>query len=596
MLAIGTSTGYVHLYIFGTLPLASINLNHYLGKTCGVSHIHFSSNLDLMYISLQNANSALQVMVIDSILLKSHGKELYAIASKHEQLKTLIDYLFNTVTRIKETWENILLEMDTKLSKYASKVPRGGITADFLDLLMFGTYTSDIEEFLVHDLTKKGLEKFGQTIEMSYGNIQKLLLKYVSKIGQNITYHLAELRGLARLKHRFGVSVLFQLYRLHVVLFYSCVYQQVLGLQETIITEAIQSNGAFLIKTGEMQQIINHSIVNYKAFFRWLYTSVMHLLDEQVPPEIPQMTQQDQISIAEFLKNFDKIGLDGGAQTGFVMEKLGQYLSDSPLTIERDMSNNEWNIFLKQNHCIANHPLILKHYKEMSLVQQLNHMRESVDAIFSKPKESLKDHFKIVDTFTCLNESNGTYCSLVNCENETKVYYTFLCGVPPCELLCLLEIESTNGKVKTRGVYLYFSQIKSESCIKHDIIDLSFYSTKFLTILIKNASTSTLCQLPIATIADQMIHINTKLLVTEQDIPKVNVCELGAVFKNIDGMIASRIAVSGSRNVCIVLADNKRQVRIYEMEAEEEEEEDADMTISTIKDTEMSVLENSSID
>jgi anaphase-promoting complex subunit 4 len=63
-----------------------------------------------------------------------------------------------------------------------------------------------MKEFLIHDLTKKGLEKFGQTIEMSYANIQKLVLKYVMKFGQNITYYLAELRGMARLEHRFKVN------------------------------------------------------------------------------------------------------------------------------------------------------------------------------------------------------------------------------------------------------------------------------------------------------------------------------------------------------------------------------------------------------
>lgn len=206
LLAIGTSSGFVHLYVFGTLPLASINLSDYLEQPCTIAQIHFSRHFDMMYVTTCTASNLLKVVIIDTGLLKSHGKELYSIASKHEHLKALLDYLSSTITTIKETWENILLEMDIKLSKYATKVPSGGISADFLDLLMFGTYSNDIEEFLVHDLTKKGLEKFGQTIEMSYGSIEKLLLKYVSKMGQNITYHLAELRGLASLEHRYKVT------------------------------------------------------------------------------------------------------------------------------------------------------------------------------------------------------------------------------------------------------------------------------------------------------------------------------------------------------------------------------------------------------
>lgn len=341
-----------------------------------------------------------------------------------------------------------------------------------------------------------------------------------------------------------------------------------------------------------MQQIINHSIVNYKAFFCWLYTSVMHLIDEPVPPEIPKMTQQDQISIAEFLKNFDQIGLVGGEHSGFVLEKLGQYLVDSPLTIERDMCSNEWDLFLKQNSCIADHPLILKKYREMSLVQQLNHLKQSVDVIFSRPKEAVKDHFKSVDAVTCIALSNRLHCSQINCESDNKTYFTFLCGVSPCDLLCFLEIESVGGLIKTRCVSLYFSQDKNQC----DITDLSFYSAKFLTVLIQNSNASILCQLPIGTMSDKMVQVDAKLPISEQNVPKINACEIGAVFKNIDGMIASQIAVSGRRSVCIVLADNKRQVRIYEMEADEEEEEEADVTVNSMKDTEMSVLENSFTD
>lgn len=566
LLAIGTSNGFVHLYVFGTLPLASIDFNNYLGESCVISEMHFSHHFDKMYVTTHTASNLLKVVIVDTVLLKSHGKELYSIASKYEQLKSHIDYLSSTITTIKETWENILLEMDTKLARYATKVPKGGITADFLDLLMFGTYSNDIEEFLVHDLTKKGLEKFGKTIEMSYGSIQKLLLKYVAKIGQNITYHLAELRGLARLKHRY----------------------KILGLDEESINDAIQSNGAFLIKTGEMQQIINHSIVSYKAFFRWLYTSVMHLIDIALPPDIPKMTQQDQTSIAEFLKNFDRIGVDDGTNREFVMEKLGQYLADAPLATERDMSSNEWCLFLKQNQCVAKNPLILKRFQQMSLIQQLDHLKQSIDLIFSKPKEAVMGHFKIIDALTCFNLPNNIRLSQINSENN-KTYFAFLCGTSPCEVMCLLETENL---LKTRCVYFYFSQNQT----KCDIIDLSFYSAKFLTVLIQYDATSVLCQLPLAALIEKLFDVDSKLSIGEQNVPKVNACEIAAPLKNIDGMVASQIAVSGSRSVCIVLADNKRQVRIYEMEAEEEEEEDADMSSTTVRDSDMSVLESSFTD
>lgn len=179
--------------------------------------MNLSDNLDTMFVAIRDEENALKIIMVNTEIFKTHTKELFIVALKHENLNSLLEFLSNTLTSVTETWENILLEMDTKLSKYAAKVPEGGVTADFLDLLMFGIYSNEIEEFLVHDLTKKGLEKFGQTIEMSYSNIQKMLLKHILKTGQNITYHLTELRGLARLEHRYYVS-LFEIYSIIFIL------------------------------------------------------------------------------------------------------------------------------------------------------------------------------------------------------------------------------------------------------------------------------------------------------------------------------------------------------------------------------------------
>lgn len=160
----------------------------------------------MLYATVKDQFENIKIVIINTAIFKTHTKELFAVSMKHEYLNSLFSYLSNTISIIKETWENILLEMDAKLSKYASKVAEGTLATDFLDLLMFGITTEHMQEFLLHDLTKKGLEKFGQTIEMSYANIQKLLLKNVTKVGQNVTYHLAELRGMARLEYRYKVS------------------------------------------------------------------------------------------------------------------------------------------------------------------------------------------------------------------------------------------------------------------------------------------------------------------------------------------------------------------------------------------------------
>ncbi|GJQ82069.1 hypothetical protein Trydic_g6941 [Trypoxylus dichotomus] len=516
--------------------------------------------LNFLHATIKDQLGTIKIVIINTSIFKTHTRELFAVSMKQEYLKALLNYLSTTISVIKETWENILMEMDAKLSKYASKVPEGTLATDFLDLLMFGITTEHMQEFLLHDLTKKGLEKFGQTIEMSYANIQKLLLKNVTKVGQNITYHLAELRGMARLEYRY----------------------KILGLMENEISEAILASGAFLNKSGEMQQIINTSMINYKAFFRWLYSAIIHLVDEQVSPEIPKMTQQDIAHITEFLLNFDDIGTihssDGTTTPKFVMEKLGQYLANEPLTIPSEIDTNEWNTFLDQNECIKNNPSILKHFKETSLIQQFNFLKESISNIFDKLfKFSLVDEFEVSHVLDVMNFPHPIpKITNISCGPST-VLFGLLLSNPPSPQFYFLEINTGNTI--------------------HVKCDLQFYTTNILSLLLQEnnaVKTAVIYQCPVIVLREKIVEVSIETPIFEQDVIKINANSLGnSVSKTLDGMVASSFAVSGFRNVSVVLADNKRKVRIFEMEAEEDEEEDAEMTNSTVRESDVSMPENS---
>lgn len=168
-------------------------------KGYSINYLHFNEDLSILYIIYKTPHNKVKISVFNTNIFNHSMSELFSLALKYVRITSLLKHLSETITTVTESWESILLEMDNKLSKYASKVPEGGVSADFLDLLTFGYCSDTMKSFLIHDLTIKGLEKFGQTIEMSYSNIQKLMLKYVTRYAEVITYHLGELRGMARL-------------------------------------------------------------------------------------------------------------------------------------------------------------------------------------------------------------------------------------------------------------------------------------------------------------------------------------------------------------------------------------------------------------
>ena len=55
----------------------------------------------------------------------------------------------------------------------------GTVGDEFLQLLMWGRASPDLQAFLINDLSEKGLKKLGHSIENSYTNIQKLVLKHI---------------------------------------------------------------------------------------------------------------------------------------------------------------------------------------------------------------------------------------------------------------------------------------------------------------------------------------------------------------------------------------------------------------------------------
>ncbi|OAD52608.1 Anaphase-promoting complex subunit 4 [Eufriesea mexicana] len=240
-----------------------------------------SQTLDVLFLGLDDGNVAMYVfgMFYCGTISVGHGqileisggfgksmwitwKDNSGIKATQAQanIEYLMDYLSRTLMAISEAWETILLEMDEKLARYAETNPPGGVAADFLELLMIGIPTQNLENFLLRDLTEKGLKKLGHSIEMCYSNIQKLVLKNLTSVGMALVYQLAEMRGMVRLGGPY----------------------ELLGLtDENIITNALHASEAFLAKSSEIQQVIDHSMRDYKAFFR--------LTDERIPSEVSHL-------------------------------------------------------------------------------------------------------------------------------------------------------------------------------------------------------------------------------------------------------------------------------------------------------------------
>lgn len=552
ILFLGLDDGNVAMYVFGMFYCGTISVGH--GRILEISG-GFGKP---MWITWKD-NSGIKVNRLWCPLLEQNAA-FFKVAQAQANIEYLMDYLSRTLMAISEAWETILLEMDEKLARYAETNPPGGVAADFLELLMIGIPTQNLENFLLRDLTEKGLKKLGHSIEMCYSNIQKLVLKNLTSVGMALVYQLAEMRGMVRLGGPY----------------------ELLGLtDESIITNALHAAEAFLAKSSEIQQVIDHSMRDYKAFFRWLYVVILRLTDERIPSEVSRVSQQELTFIAEFLRGFDKTESGVGGRKGVNLEKLGQYLRRENLQTCLTPEGSEWAAMLDENHCLRDHPLIVKQDLNFSLLQSHAKLITAIQNVFGEAYQGLVDHFTISSIPLASSiafrssqiATNNDGLLVAVCSLDHKILRLF-----KVECSCI-ETGSLNFKLSIIDVVDHRSESYSKTYMDGSVVDLQFYSQDYLSLLLlnKHSHASFLVQLPLN---------QTRIFENQEKNP----ISLNDILGNswprpFQGISARQLAVSGARKVAAVLSESNRKIRLLETEVEPEDEEDEDNDEDGVNDS-----------
>ncbi|GFY37961.1 anaphase-promoting complex subunit 4 [Trichonephila inaurata madagascariensis] len=585
ILAIGTEFGSVHLHSFGMYPTGFVEVSIKPDKptTDRVVSVALSQDFRLLTVVLEKKDEAENYSYhyrsfFISLIYDCVG-EIKIVSLKFGQISSLLTCLSSTIRAISEAWEDILLEIDTKLHNYAHQKHTASEEAtigdDFLELLMFGNPSDSLEKFLMHDLTESGLKKFGQSIELSYANIQKLVLKHLQNAAASLYYHLNDFKGMAMWTEQFGP----------------------IGLKESLVNEAVMATGSFVLKANEIQQVIDNSLKNFKAFFRWLYSVMLRLAEEPIPPEISRLTQQDLNFVAEFLKEHFTIEYDENKKTTVKLERVAQYLKHEDLPYPPSYSGNPWVKFLKDNPQMFETGIIFKNQPEKSLVTMYSDLRKVIDTAVKGPQTILEETAHEQNRYTLCETGKAQsmpkishfYCT------ETNYMFTAITDyAPPSSHFYLIREKSTESKsngVEVIGVAFHsaiYSPLapstssSTEADTNLKILDLKFYNKDTITVLLsednpedKNSSyllqysiKPLLMQLkPIAVGTGQLLGLDVPILNVNPFVEKKN-------CKKLEGMKAFQIAVSGSRKVSCVLFSSKRHIRPFEMDVEDEDEED----------------------
>lgn len=558
LLLVGMDDGDVQILALGTFLCGTLTLAERFKKNCKVLNMHMPVDFSYLYVAVQLYYGKVEIVTIKLSENDTSWNDVYDLAFKHDQLLSSLDYLDQTMKNILETWENVsLVEMELKLSTYYPDDP-ALVSTDFLELLIYGTLTERMDQFLKKDLTDKGIKKIGLSIESSHTNVQKLVVKQLSEVTNQILFQLVEISGMSLKK-------------------YEC-----LGLTERSVEKALRSVNGFLIKCNEVQIVIEESLTRYKLFFKWLHGMMIRLNDENSTgdPSLTDTSQQDLNLLAEYLYEL--------GDSNYKLDRVGQYFLDKDLEFPYDTRNQWWGV-LQDNPCLEENPLIVPAPKKASLTQQFDALRNDLVNIFAQKKTFVDE--------TCEMFNNVLLDSHSSTESEHKVSMVDMSNHRL--LVCCADRNAydfgfyelmvyglvSEAEVLCRSTTAFYMNGKT----KQTIHDLQFYSAEQLSVLTEQLD-------PSSGIRNTLfLQLSTNTVRGHCSTDGLGVCRFGDgdgasgvndyTCRIVENMTATSFAVSGTRKVAVLLSESRHKVRLFEMEAEDEDDEEDDSAMDVTRDS-----------
>lgn len=593
VVAHGTS---IALFVYGYFLLVDANLdlvpsflNYKQLKSC-----FLSDNTALISTLGLTEENLLVYSLLDSRILEENSIQIKLISTKFGMLFSMLTAVKGVIKEMDELWEDILVEMDQKFQLYAlqkfnninnSKNNNGSAAAndtgnlppnqannqdtslvhDFMMLYAFGSCNDHFKQFLLNELTEKGLKKLEASVENYYSNIQRLLNGTFHQISLCMFFHLNELYGMTKWFDKF----------------------KIFSLTEKHINDVLNNCASLILKAQELNYVIDQNMKEIKLFFKWLHASIVHLSDDQSTTDMIRFNEEMESSILDFIQNTFK-----DAQT-INLEKVGQYLKTENLRVHSSDENN-WQTFIKTKLSPKEIEHLHLNKREKSLIGCFDDFKQSLDDCFRCQAISNEQPFSIIKQynihkFNSLEDANEMIMSY-KCVGNSMIT-GLLMAKRNNECYILKHPVNNDPDVKAFIINLASHTVDlSQVCLQ----DVCIYSENSVTLLGTDNKTSNntyLIQLnlqptPTGGILNDLIQLSSydnassrKQSVKEANLLMIKAEKLNSnsIVKCIKKLKSTAMCVSSSRKVASLLSASKHQVKIFELEVDEDDYDDEDM-------------------
>lgn len=573
--AYGTS---ISIFVYGYFLLVDANLdlvpsflNYKQLKSC-----YLSDNTALISTLGLTDENLLVYSLLDSRILYENHLQVKMISTKFGMLFSMLSALKGVIKEMEELWEDILVEMDQKFQLYAlekysnntnpinnSNKPQNGnandssLVNDFMLLYAFGTCSDHFKNFLLQELTDKGLKKLEISVENYYSNIQRLLSGNFHQIALCMFYHLNELYGMTKWSDKF----------------------KAFSITEQLINDVLNNCASLILKAQELNSVIEQNMREIKIFFKWLHASIIHLGDDQSATDMIRFNEEMENSILDFIQSTFK-----DAQT-INMEKVGQYLKHDNLKAQIN-EENSWQSFLKTKLTHKENQYLYLNKREKSLIGCFEEFKQTLNDCFKSQAISSQQPFSFIKQYN-IHKFNSTQDADEMLMSYKCIQNTMITGLLMAkannECYILKHSVSSDPEVKAYILNLSSHTIDLSQISLQDVYIYGENSVTLLGTDNKTSSNTYLIQLSLQTTptssSSDLIEVtsyseNVKSP-RETNLLMIKAEKLSAtsIVKCIKKLKSSCLCVSSSRKVAALLSSHRNRVKIFELEVDDDDDE-----------------------
>eukprot|EP00117_Sycon_ciliatum_P030310 scpid22564/ scgid5898/ Anaphase-promoting complex subunit 4; Cyclosome subunit 4 len=491
MLVVGTCDGTVSLYLCGLLRVCE--LRH---DGAAVADVCLSSDWSQLAVicaasgqkhsdaSSTAAGSSERRHVHDVSAIVTRRPELVAVCQLYGVMMSLCDYITWSIQIIIDSWEDVMEQINEKLSAMATELGNSmgevKIGSVLLRLLVRGTLPWQAAVFLERELSEGALYRVSTRLTSCYETIRATVVSSLQPVLLYLMSKCQDALGFASFHCKFAC----------------------LGLDATAFRKCMNAVATLTLKCSELISVMLMSSKDIESFLAWLTCAssiVQSTIKTKSDPDAVKysMTRSQLCSVGKFISaslccesdpqesNMEPIKTDRSGtslqqqEQQFNIEKVGQYLRDKPLTspYKQPVADNDNDLLLELRSVVEQFDWSYTHDPSTSLVQDFRSLTSTVTEAFAA----------VVPAFNHLL-SSGPPLALPSgpvCQSSCYVPHRFSSA-------SLLEGQSKSGIAhvalhddsisvvlithSTRALNVYFAD-ESTGC-RYGVVDAQWYSEK----------------------------------------------------------------------------------------------------------------------